>query len=160
MSAFDRIAVGEAHEFGSHIFTAGEIKRFAGAFDPQPFHLDEEAAKDSIFGALCASGWHTASAMMRLLVDHFTRLAERARAAGEAPLTIGPSPGFEQLKWLRPVFAGDTVAYTGLILGKRASRSRPGWGILSMETTGANQKGEAVFAVTTHVFVRIEPDPA
>jgi acyl dehydratase len=160
MNAFDRIAIGEVHAFGSHLFTAEEIKRFAVAFDPQAFHLDEDAAKASIFGGLCASGWHTASAMMRLLVDHFAGLAERAKAAGEPVLTLGPSPGFEQLKWQRPVYAGDTITFTCLILGKRTSRSRPGWGILSLETTGVNADGEPVFAVTAHVFVRAEDDPA
>jgi len=154
MNAFERITVGEIHPFGTHEFTAERIKRFATAYDPQLFHVDEDAARRSAFGGLCASGWHTASAMMRLLVDHFAGLARAAIAAGEPPLVFGPSPGFDDLKWLKPVYAGDTIAYTGRVTAKRLSRSRPGWGLVSMEVTGANQKGEPVFAITTQVFVQ------
>jgi acyl dehydratase len=91
--------------------------------------------------------------MMRLLVDHFDALEARARAAGEPYLVSGPSPGFDDLKWPHPVLAGDTVTYTARIVAKRPSRSRPGWGLLSMTTTGVNQNGKTVFSVTTHVFV-------
>ena len=153
MNAYERIAVGDTHVFGSNTFTAESIRRFAQKYDPQPFHLDEEAAKQSNFGRLCASGWHTASAMMRLLVDYFDRAEARARAAGEPHLVSGPSPGFDDLRWPYPVYAGDTVTYTARIVAKRPSRSRPGWGLLSMTTTGVNQNNRQVFAVTTHVFV-------
>jgi acyl dehydratase len=153
VNAFDRIAVGDLHPFGSHEFTAERIKRFARAYDPQSFHVDEAAGEASIFGGLCASGWHTASAMMRLLVDYFAALAERAEKAGEPKLVAGTSPGFDNLKWLKPVYAGDVVAFTGRVAAKRLSGSRPGWGLVSMETTGTNQTGEPVFAITTHVFV-------
>jgi acyl dehydratase len=155
-TAFERIAVGEPRVLGSHAFTAEEIKRFAAAYDPQRFHMDEEEAKASTFGALAASGWHTASAMMRLLVGSIAREAEAARARNEAPPRYGPSPGFDNLKWLRPVYAGDTVTYTTTVTAKRPSRSRPGWGIVTSDVAGANQKGEPVFAVTTQVFVRTD----
>ena len=154
MSA-DDIAIGDTFELGAHRFTAEEIKRFAGAYDPQPFHLDEEAAAASLLGGLCASGWHTASAMMRQLVDYLRRRAEEAAARGETPLKIGPSPGFDDLKWMKPVYAGDTITYASRIVGKRASASRPGWAIVSIETTGTKQTGEPAFVVTGHVFVAI-----
>jgi acyl dehydratase len=155
-TAFERILVGQARTLGSHTFTAEEIKRFAAAYDPQRFHMDEEEAKASTFGALAASGWHTASAMMRLLVASFAGEAEAARARNEAPLRYGPSPGFDNLKWLRPVYAGDTITYAATVAAKRPSRSRPGWGIVTSDVTGTNQKGEPVFAVTTQVFVRTD----
>ena len=156
MNAYERITIGDTHVFGTNTFTTESIKRFAEKYDPQVFHVDEDAARQSNFGRLCASGWHTASAMMRLLVDYFDRAEARARAAGEPYLVSGPSPGFDDLRWPHPVYAGDTVTYTARIVAKRPSRSRPGWGLLSMTTTGVNQDGRQVFAVTTHVFVETE----
>lgn len=150
---FEEIAVGDVRDFGSHRFTAEEIKRFAAAYDPQSFHMDEELAKESLFGGLCASGWHTASVMMRQLVDTFRRDAERAVAEGRPAPRPGVSPGFDDLQWLKPVFAGDTIAFAGKVVARRESRSRPNWGIVSTETTGTNQKGDPVFRITTHVFV-------
>jgi len=160
MSAFDRIAVGEPRELGSHYFTADEIKRFATAYDPQPFHTDEEAASHSLLGGLCASGWHTGAVMMRTFVDFIDREAEQAKRRGEPPLRYGVSPGFDDLKWLKPVFAGDTITFTGEITAKRRSKSRPGWGILTVTTRGKNQKDEPVFTVTSHMFVATEDERA
>src|SRR6185295_5613219 len=94
-SAYERVAVGDVHRFGSHTFTAEEIKRFAKAFDPQTFHLDEEAAAQSQFGKLAASGWHTTAVMMKLRVAYLTREMEKAAARGEPALRFGPSPGFD-----------------------------------------------------------------
>ena len=153
MNAYEKIAIGDVHVFGSHTFTAEAIKRFAAKYDPQYFHTDEAAAKNSLFGGLCASGWHTASAMMRLLVTHFDAEEAKARAAGEPVLVSGPSPGFDDLRWPNPVYPGDTVTFTARIVGKRISKSRPGWGLLSMTTTGVKQTGKVVFMVTTHAFV-------
>ena len=153
MNAYERIAIGDTHLFGSTTFTAESIRKFAEKYDPQVFHLDENAAKKTPLGGLCASGWHTASAMMRLLVDYFDGVEARAKAAGEPYLISGPSPGFDDLKWPHPVFAGDTITNTARIVAKRPSRSRPGWGLLSMTTTGVNQNRRTVFVVTTHVFV-------
>ncbi len=108
MMFFEDIVVGERDEIGAHTFTAEEIKRFARAFDPQPFHLDEAAAEESHFGRLCASGWHTLAVWMKLNVRHLQR---RARASARRPACrlarLGPSPGFDELKWLKPVYAGD-----------------------------------------------------
>ena len=155
MTAYEKIAVGDHHDFGSHLFTTEEIKRFAGVYDPQRFHTDEAEAAKTHFGALCASGWHTASVMMRLFVDHFSRETERARGRGEAAPRFGPSPGFDDLKWLKPVYAGDRIAFTGEVTAKRELRSRPGWGIVTLITTGVNQNGEPVFAFTGHIFAEM-----
>ena len=149
---YEDFTIGSSHPFGAHHFTAEEIRRFALAYDPQPFHLDETAAKDSPFGAICASGWHTASVMMSLFSRYMAREDERARAAGDAVAPLGPSPGFDDLKWLRAVYPGDTITFTGRIVAKRPSESKPGWGLVTVETTGINQKGERVFVVTGHVF--------
>jgi acyl dehydratase len=158
VSAFDRIALGEPRELGSHHFTIDEIKRFATAYDPQPFHLDEEAAAHSLFGGLCASGWHTAAAMMRAFVDFAGREAEQAKRRGEPRLRYGVSPGFDDLKWLKPVYPGDTIHFSGEVVAKRRSKSRPGWGILTLRTRGTNQNGEPVFEVTSHLFVATEDE--
>ena len=93
--------------------------------------------------------------MMRQLVDFFQREAEEATARGLPVSRIGPSPGFDDLRWLKPVFPGDTVTFTGRVVAKRPSQSRPGWGILSTETTGINQDGDPVFRITGHVFITL-----
>jgi len=94
MKFFEDIRVGESDELGRHVFTAEEIKSFAARFDPQPFHLDEDAAARSHFGRLCASGWQTACVLMRLLIDLRRREDDARRARGEAVAQLGPSPGF------------------------------------------------------------------
>ena len=94
MKFFEDIRVGETVEIGSHVFTAEDIKTFAQRFDPQPFHVDDEAAARSHFGRLCASGWHTACVWMRLLIDIRRREDDERRARGEAVAQLGPSPGF------------------------------------------------------------------
>jgi acyl dehydratase len=162
MSAFDRLAVGETREIGAYRFSAEEIVRFAAAYDPQPFHLSEEGGARSLFGGLCASGWHTMAVMMRVFVDFMNREAERAGRRGEAPLRPRVSPGFDDLKWLRPVYPGDTITFTGEVVGKRRSKSRPGWGIVTLAMRGVNQKAQPVLAVTSHMFVAtddVEAEP-
>ena len=154
MKFFEDIAIGERADLGSHTFTADDIKTFARRYDPQPFHLDEAAAARSHFGALCASGWHTAATWMRLMVEHQVREDAARRARGEAVATLGPSPGFRELKWLKPVYAGDTVKYSTEIIDKRASGSRPGWGIMSIHNTGVNQNGEPVISFISVAFVQ------
>ena len=153
MKFFEDIQIGDRSEFGKHTFAAEAIKRFAESFDPQPFHIDEESARRSHFGGLCASGWHTTAACMRLIVDHHKRLAADMLARGERPSKIGPSPGFKNLKWLRPVYAGDTIAFASEVIEMRASSSRPQWGIVRMRTIGTNQKGERVYEVENAAFI-------
>ena len=153
MKFFDDIRLGDRREFGKHTFTVEEIKRFAASFDPQPFHMDEEAARRSHFGALCASGWHTTAACMRLIVDYHKRLAAEMIARGEQPAKIGPSPGFRNLKWLKPVYAGDTVVFASEVIEMRPSASRPQWGVVRMRTVGTNQKGERVYEIENAAFM-------
>jgi acyl dehydratase len=150
---FEEIEIGRRREVGAYIFTAASIKNFATKFDPQRFHLDEDEGKNSLFGGLAASGWHVGSACMSLLVADGQRLSREAAARGEKLAVWGPSPGFRDLRWVRPVLAGDTVAYASVVLDKRASASRPGWGILTTRTTGTNQRGEEVYSITASAFV-------
>ena len=153
MKFWDDIVVGEHIPLGDFTFTADGIKAFARRFDPQPFHVDEAAAARSHFGALCASGWHTASVWMRLMVEYQRRADDAQRARGEAIAALGPSPGFRELKWLKPVYVGDTVTYATEVIEKRASNSRPDWGLMSIRNTGANQKGELVISFISVAFV-------
>jgi len=150
----DGPAADGSEDLGSHRFEAEEIIRFARAFDPQPFHIDPDAAARSHFGGLCASGWHTAAVWMRLMVEHRRRASQAAIARGETATTLGVSPGFSDLRWLKPVYAGDTVSYASALLEERPSASRPGWSVVSRRNTGTNQKGERVFEFTGKVFQR------
>src|SRR3954471_21770555 len=124
MRFFEDLKVGQRRELGSFTFTADDIKRFATQFDPQPFHLDEEAGRNSLFGGLAASGWHVGSVCMKLLVTDAQRRAAEAAARGETIAVWGPSPGFRDLRWIRPVLAGDTLSYASEIASKRISSSR------------------------------------
>jgi acyl dehydratase len=153
MKFFEDIRVGESTEIGHHTFTADEIKAFAAHFDPQPFHLDEAAAARSQFGRLCASGWHTACMWMRLVIEHRRREDAERRARGEPVATLGVSPGFRDLRWPNPVYAGDTVSYATEVIEMRQSSSRPEWGIVTARNTGANQRGEPVLSFISSAFV-------
>jgi len=153
MRFFEEIEVGQRRELGSFTFTADDIKRFAAQFDPQRFHLDEEEGRKSLFGGLAASGWHVGSVCMKLIIADNQRQAEIARSRGEAIAVGGPSPGFRDLRWLRPVLAGDTIRFSSEIESLRASASRPEWGILQARNTGINQRGEPVFSVLASAFV-------
>jgi acyl dehydratase len=144
MKYFEDLAIGERTLFGSHTFAADEIKAFAARYDPQLFHLDEAAAARSHFGALCASGWHTAAVCMRLLVDCRRREDEASRVRGEPVAQTGPSPGVRDLKWLKPVHVGDTITYQGEIVALRALASRPQWGLMTGLNSGTNQRRELV----------------
>jgi acyl dehydratase len=155
---FEDRVIGETGDLGSHTFTREEIIDFARQFDPQPFHLDEEAAKASLFGGLCASGWHTAAQMIRGIIVTRAKANAEARAHGARLATYGPSPGFRDLKWFKPVYVGDTVSYRSRLIEKIGLKSRPNRGILANTVQGRNQKGEIVFAVTTQILAdRREP---
>jgi len=153
MKFFEDIAVSERHLIGSHLFTAEEIKRFAVAFDPQPFHTDEKEAERSHFGRLCASGWHTLAVWMKLNVREMQRSVRNLEMAGTPVARLGPSPGFDQLKWLKPVYAGDTISFETEVIAKKPSRSRPEWGLVSFRNSGRNQAGDEVISFIGHVFV-------
>jgi len=135
-------AVGQTFASGRRRIDKEQIKAFAAAFDPQPFHLDEEAARHSILRGLAASGWHTAALTMRILVD-----SELKPAGG----IIGA--GFEELRWPRPVRPGDELHVVSEVLEVRPSKSRPGQGLVKLRTTTLNQDGEAVQVFTASLVV-------
>lgn len=154
MKFFDDLRVGDRFEVGQYHFTAENIKSFAARFDPQPFHLDEAAAAQSHFGALCASGWQVAIVWMPLMVAFRKRIAEEMEVRGETPAVTGPAPGIRDLKWLKPVYAGDTIIYATEITALRASASRPDWGLATLLTIGDNQKAERVISFDSVSFVQ------
>jgi acyl dehydratase len=160
MKYFDDIDVGDRLALGAVIFTAPDIKAFAAQYDPQPFHMDEAAAAQSHFGALCASGWHTIAAWMNLRVQYGRREDEERAARGEPIAKLGPSPGFRELKWLKPVYAGDTITYASEVVEKRVTKSRPGWGLIFAKNTGTNQNGELVMSFIGSGFVERRPGAA
>jgi acyl dehydratase len=133
MLYLEDITVGQLFRSGRLRIDADRIKSFATEFDPQPFHLDESAARNSIFGGLAASGWHTAAVTMRLLVG-----SEFKPAGG----IIGA--GFDELRWPRPVHPGDELRVESEVLEVRPSKSRPNQGLVKLRTTTLNQDGEAV----------------
>ena len=150
---FEDVAVGERAVLGSYAFTPDKIIAFAQKYDPQPFHVDPDAAARSHFGGLVASGWHTAAAWMKRLVERRTRQRQAALARGERPVSFGPSPGFLDLKWLKPVRAFDTLTFGTAVVDKRASSSRPDWGLVFSHNTGHNQHGELVYEFKGAGFV-------
>src|SRR5216117_3645859 len=153
MRFFEDIEIGARRELGSFTFTADAIKKFAAQFDPQRFHLDEEEGRKSLFGGLAASGWHVGSVCMKLLVADGRREAQEALARGETIPIWGPSPGFRELRWIKPVLAGDTISFSSVVETKRVSDSRPGWGIVQARNTGINQRGEVAYSFLATAFV-------
>jgi len=139
-------SVGQTFQSGRLQVDIERIKAFAAEFDPQPFHLDEEAARRSIFSGLAASGWHTAAITMRLLVE------SEFRPCGGI---IGA--GFDELRWPRPVRPGDELRVESEILEVRASKSRPSQGLIKVRTTTLNQDGEAVQVSVGNLLVPCRP---
>lgn len=152
MRFFEDMAIGQRREVGSFTFTADSIRTFAAQFDPQRFHLDEEAGRQSLFGGLAASGWHVGSVCMKLLVADTQHLAKEAAARGETIAIWGPSPGFRELRWIKPVLAGDTISFASEIESLRTSEKRPEWGIVQARNTGTNQRGEMVYSMLATAF--------
>lgn len=136
MKYLEDFAVGQVIEFPPRTVSEDEIIAFARDYDPQPFHLDKEAARQSLFGGLCASGWHTAGMMMRMLVDH---MIGKYASMG--------SPGVDQLRWVKPVFPGDTLHLRGEVLEVKPSRSKPDRGVITSRYEMKNQKGETVLTM-------------
>ena len=145
--------LGETVDIGSYEFTPEAIKAFARKYDPQPFHVDEEAARNSVLRGLCASGWHTASAWMKCNIEAGTD----GEWDGPGPKPrFGPSPGFSNLKWLKPVHAGETVRYVRTAVEHRALASRPGWRVLSLRGQGFDTSGDKVLEFDSAVLVQVE----
>ena len=140
---WEDLQAGSVRELGTISVTAEEIKAFAGQFDPQPFHLDEEAGRASLFGGLCASGWHTCALAMRLTVDNMLRHSS----------SLG-SPGLESLKWLKPVYPGDVLSLRHTITESRPMRKRADTGIVRSRWEMFNQKGEQVLEMDGYGMFR------
>ena len=137
------VAVGQTFSSGRLRIDAEQITTFAAAFDPQPFHLDEAAARDTFFRGLAASGWHTAAVTMRLLVE-----SDLKPAGG----IVGT--GFDEFRWPRPVRPGDELRVESEVLEVRPSKSRPDQGLIKVRTTTLNQHGEAVLVLIGNLVVR------
>lgn len=144
---FEDFRVGDVHQFGSRTLTREAIVAFAREYDPQPFHIDEEAARDTIYGGLIASGWQTASLCFRLAVD---ALIGRAASLG--------SPGIDELRWLRPVRPGDSISARAEVLETRPSQSKPDRGLVRMRYEAYNQRGEPVFTMTGLALLARDPE--
>ena len=150
---FEEIEEGRAWALGHYDFTRDNVLAFARAYDPQAFHIDDAAAAASHFGRLAASGWHTAAAWMHCFVATIDRLREERRLRGEALPAPGPSPGFSRLRWIKPVYPGDRIAYTTAVTSRRELASRPNWGLVHMHCEGVNQDGALVFSFEGKVMV-------
>jgi acyl dehydratase len=153
---FEDIAIGAATELGSYTFTADEIVAFARRYDPQYFHLDAEAAKNGPFGRLAASGWHTASVWMKLNVAHRQAGQRQLEAEGGVAPAPGPSPGFKNLRWRLPVFAGETLWFAHQVTSKRTT-SNPDWGLVFSDCTGKKRDGTLAFSFEGCVMWRRRP---
>ena len=147
---WEDLAPGSVRDLGTVTMDAAEIREFAAKFDPQPFHLDEEAGKRSIFGGLCASGWHTCALAMRLTVTNFLHQSS----------SMG-SPGLENLRWMKPVYPGDTLRLQHVILESRPLRTRPDVGLVRSRWEMFNQHGEQVLQMEGYgMFRRRQPASA
>jgi acyl dehydratase len=138
--------VGDVRDFGGLPVTREAMLEFARQFDPQPFHVDEDAARESLFGGLCASGWHTAAMAMRMMCDGY--LLDSA--------SLG-SPGIDQLRWLRPVFPGDTLRVRMTVLAARPMASRPTVGLVQTRWDVRNQRDEPVMTMEGWGMFRRRP---
>lgn len=143
-ACYEDLVVGNVVTSDEHLMTREAVIAFAQQFDPQPFHLDDEAAAASPFGRLAASGWHTGSVTMRLLVD---AMLDRMDGMGGG--------GIDQLRWHRPVYPGDRLTGRFTLLDKRRSRSRPEMGILVHRVETLNQHGDVVMSYEAVGMVRV-----
>ncbi len=135
---------GQVFNVGSHAFSAAEIIAFSSEWDPHPFHINEEAARQTMFGGLIASGWHTALVMMRMMHQGGFLSLETS---------IG-SPGHEELKWLRPVRPGELLRGQVVVNSVRISKSRPEMGFVNNTATLTNPSGEVVYSLTSNAIIK------
>lgn len=147
MLYWEDLEVGTTTIFGSYDVTREEVLEFARKYDPQPFHLSDDAAAKTHFGRVAASGWHTAAMTMRVIVD----------ALSKQPQAGLGSPGVDDLRWLRPVYPGDTLTMRGEIVDKTPSRSKPEIGTIRTQTTVTNQDGVDVMRFTSIVLMQRRP---
>ena len=144
---YEDLVVGTKASFGRYEVTRDEVIAFASKYDPQPFHLSDEAAAQTYFGRLSASGWHTAAMAMRMAVENMKD--QRSASLG--------SPGIDELRWLKPVYPGDTLRCETELLDKRVSKSRPDMGITKGRTTVFNQHDEPVMTFVANGLIRTRP---
>lgn len=145
MQYFEDLKVGTKTSFGHYEVTREEVIEFASKYDPQPFHLDDEAAAKTHFGRLSASGWHTCAMTMRMMVDQFSK--EKAASLG--------SPGIDELRWLKPVYPGDTLRVEAELLEKRQSKSKPSMGLTKSRQTVFNQHDEPVLTMISNGMIQV-----
>jgi len=143
MQFYEDLAVGQKQAFGRYEVTREEVIEFASKYDPQPFHLDDDAAAATHFGRLSASGWHTCAMTMAMLVENLK--ANRQAGLG--------SPGIDQLRWKKPVFPGDTLRCESVVIEKRRSGSRPEMGIFKSSLTVFNQNDEPVLEMVSNGLI-------
>jgi acyl dehydratase len=136
-------------EYGPRLVTREEIVAFAAEFDPQPMHLDEFAARDTMLGGLAASGWHTCALLMRIIVDGFIG---RAASMG--------SPGVDEVRWLKPVRPGDHLTVRATVLATRASHRRPDRGTVNFRFEVLNASGDVLMTLVSVLMIRRRPAPA
>lgn len=148
MIYFEDLQVGQFQSFGRYEVTRDEVTEFASQYDPQPFHLDDEAAAQTHFGKLSASGWHTCAMTMRMLVDNMSDV----RQAG-----LG-SPGIDNLRWIKPVYPGDVLRVETELLEKRRSKSKPDLGLFKSRSRTINQHDEVVMEMVSNGLIRVR-DP-
>ncbi|NBR31425.1 MAG: MaoC family dehydratase [Sphingomonadaceae bacterium] len=147
MQYLEDIQVGDKSSYGNYQVTREEVLEFASKYDPQPFHLDDEAAAKTHFGRISASGWHTAAMTMAMLVENL----KKHRQAG-----LG-SPGLDELRWLKPVYPGDTLRVESEITEVRPSRSRPEMGSIHSTITVFNQDNVPVMRMKSIGLVATRP---
>jgi acyl dehydratase len=148
MQYFEDIAVGQKAAFGRYEVTREEVIAFARKYDPQPFHLSDEAAAETHFGRISASGWHTCAMTMAMMVENMK---------GRQQAGLG-SPGMDELRWLKPVYPGDVLRVETEVLEKRRSASRPEMGIFKSRTTVLNQDDVPVMTMISNGLIRVR-DP-
>jgi acyl dehydratase len=140
-------SVGMERKFGHKIVTDEEVIRFATEYDPQPFHIDEDAAKESVFGGIIASGWHTCAMLMRMLCDEFLINDEGSLGSG----------GVDNIRWKMPVRPGDTLSVLSRVTEVRESESKPDRGIVRSSYSIRNQNDEEVMTVSSMGFFKKRP---
>jgi len=150
MRYFEDLEVGAETDFGTYEVTREEVLEFARKYDPQPFHLSDEAAAKTHFGRLAASGWHTAAMTMAVIARY---------VVDDEQAGLG-SPGIDELRWLKPVYPGDTLHVRGKIVELRPSQSKPHIGSFRTETTVSNQDGVPVMRFTSIVLMLRRPTEA
>ena len=144
MQFYEDIALGRKQAFGHYEVTREEVIEFASRYDPQPFHLDDEAAAQTHFGRISASGWHTCAMTMSMLVENL-------KANKQAGLG---SPGVDQLRWKKPVYPGDTLRCESTVIEKRRSATRPEMGIFKSRLSVFNQNDEVVMEMVSNGLIR------